>query len=206
MVEVGAHLQPLGGVAVDVVAVEQHGERGGHTGAVLGEPVGLEDAQRRRHARVHGLLVLAAQHGERGEVRQRQSVERGLLAVQVQRDGAVELRAPHQRHQWHGRRAQLLHVLRHGHGCVARSGLGNAKRGAIARAQSPCAPHRLRRRRPTPRPGRPAPISVYDARVISFDTVFLPFRHRGDTVEMLECGPSIRRHWIYGWLLRAFVS
>jgi hypothetical protein len=116
MVEVSAHLEPLRGVAVDVVAIEEHGEHGRHAGAVLGQPVRLEDAQRRRHARVHGLLVLAAQDGELGEVRQRQSVERGLLAVQVQRDGAVVLRAPDQRHQRHGRRAQLLHVLPHA-GC-----------------------------------------------------------------------------------------
>ena len=108
-VEMRTDEKPLGRVAENVIAIEEEGEHGRHASAVLGEPVVLEDAERRRHASIHGLLVLATKEGESGKVGERQSVERGLLAVQEEGNGAVEVGAADESNKRDGRRAQLVH-------------------------------------------------------------------------------------------------
>lgn len=55
-IKVGADLKPLSRVTKDMVGREQNGEEGGKPGAVLQQPVALENARHRHGVRVQLLL------------------------------------------------------------------------------------------------------------------------------------------------------
>lgn len=115
VLEIGAGLEPLGGVAGDLIGPEHGGDGGGHPRPVLEEPVLLEDPRGglRRRERVAALGGAGEDVGL-GEVREGQRVDGRLLGAERRRDRGVHLRAPHDGHQRHRRRPQLLRVVLHG--------------------------------------------------------------------------------------------
>lgn len=82
---------------------------------MLKEPVLLQDSRGglRRCQRVAGLTA-AGQDGGLGEVREGQCVHGRLLRAECRRDRGVQLWAPHDGHERHRRRPQLLRVVLHG--------------------------------------------------------------------------------------------
>ncbi|KAK2977150.1 hypothetical protein RJ640_027763 [Escallonia rubra] len=85
-------LKPLRGIARDVIGAEEGGDDCGDLGAVLQQPVSLQDAGRRSRAR-RILLGSLNDYRDLGEIRQCERVNRRLLRVEVSRDRRVELRA-----------------------------------------------------------------------------------------------------------------
>ena len=92
IVEFGAEVEPLGGVAGDAIGGDEGGDDGGDFGAVLEEPIALQDSGGGGGvARVW--LRRREEERDLGEVRQGQSVDRRIDGVEVRGDGGVELRA-----------------------------------------------------------------------------------------------------------------
>lgn len=81
VLEVSADLKPLGGVPVHVVGAKERGDDGWNHGAVLLEPISLQNAS--ELARIIALLGPPGDDGDLGEVRQGQGVYRRLLGVEV---------------------------------------------------------------------------------------------------------------------------
>lgn len=128
VLEIGAGLEPLGGVAGDLIGPEHRGDDGGHPGSVLEEPVLLEDPGDglRRGERV-AVPGGAGEDVGLGEVWEGQRVHGGLLGAERRRDRAVHLRAPHDGYQRHRRRPQLLRVVLHGRPAAAAARLPGQK-------------------------------------------------------------------------------
>lgn len=88
----GADLEPLSGVAGEVIVREESGDDGGNSGAVFKKPVALQDAgRRRRRWRRRGRIGFGGKERDLGEIWESESVDRRLLGVEVFGESGVEV-------------------------------------------------------------------------------------------------------------------